>query len=86
MIIIQFQHLARVRNDKTNKMLKPRNDGHGYHYVGLCKNGKVKPHKVRRLVALAFIANPKDKPTVDHIDDDRTNNHIIIFVLIIECV
>ena len=74
--------LGRIRNDKTNRILKPMNDGNGYHQVGLYKNGKEKKHRVNRLVGLAFIPNPDDirnpntEPIVDHIDENKTNNHI----------
>lgn len=31
---------------------------------------------VHRLLALAFIPNPENKPCIDHIDRDRTNNSL----------
>lgn len=38
--------------------------------------GKTKYARVNRLVALAFIDNPDNKPYVNHIDEVRTNNNV----------
>ena len=46
----------------------------GYLNVCLSKDGKVKPMRVHRLVAQAFIPNPNNYPEVNHIDHSRTNN------------
>ena len=35
-----------------------------------------KPRKVHRLVALAYIPNPENKPQVCHKDNNRLNNHV----------
>jgi NUMOD4 motif/HNH endonuclease len=51
--------------DKTNT---------GYFRATLCKDGSCKKFGVHRLVAQAFISNPEDKPTVNHIDGDKSNN------------
>lgn len=48
----------------------------GYIVVNLRKNGSSTVYKVHRLVAKAFIDNPDNKPTVDHIDGDKTNNNV----------
>jgi hypothetical protein len=47
-----------------------------YCRVGLRKNGKQLLKSVHRLVAEAFIPNPKKYPLVMHIDDNPQNNHI----------
>lgn len=46
----------------------------GYLGVICSVNGVTSYPLVHRLVALAFIPNPENKPQVDHIDGDRTNN------------
>ena len=58
-----------------NKYIKHFNNGFGYEYVMLSLNGKYKQYKVHRLVAQAFIPNPENKPFVNHIDCDRSNNY-----------
>lgn len=48
----------------------------GYKTMCLRKNNFKKMIGVHRLVAMAFIPNPENKPFVDHIDGDRTNNAV----------
>ena len=67
---------GRVFNFKFKKFLKPAKDRGGYLYVGLYKNGVRKHHKIHRLVANAFILNPENKRTVNHIDGVKTNNFV----------
>ena len=45
-------------------------------YAGITiSNGKNKKYQnIHRLVALAFIPNPNNKPCVNHIDGDKQNN------------
>ena len=47
----------------------------GYLQTHLCKNGKSKTIMVHRLVARHFVENPDNLPEVNHIDEDKTNNH-----------
>lgn len=44
--------------------------------VVLSKNSKTKVMKVHRLVAEAFIPNPENKPQIDHIDTNMSNNSV----------
>lgn len=46
----------------------------GYKIVWLTKNSKRKGVSVHRLVALAFVSNPENKPIVNHLDEDKANN------------
>lgn len=48
----------------------------GYKQVRLWKNNKENHIYIHRLVAKAFIPNPNEYPCVDHIDTNRTNNHV----------
>lgn len=56
------------------KLLKQILWGAGYYHVSLSKNGIVIIKNVHILVANAFCDNPYNKPYVDHIDGDKTNN------------
>ena len=74
--------LARQRKNskgvymQKEKLLSLTNTSTGYKKVELVKNGKKKGHKVHRLVAMAFIDNPENKPQVNHIDGNKTNNYV----------
>ena len=65
-----------VINTKTNKIKEQFLDNKGYPYVTLYKDNKEKTIKVHRLVADAFIDNPKNKPEVNHINGIKTDNRV----------
>jgi hypothetical protein len=69
-------NLGNVANQKTGRILSQRINDQGYKHVVLYVNGKRYTKKVHRFVAKAFIENPCNKPFVDHIDNNRTNNNI----------
>ncbi|MGD2273203.1 HNH endonuclease [Bacillus wiedmannii] len=59
------------------KELKQYEKTGGYLNVALMNSiGKTKYLRVHRLVALAFIPNPSEKTYVNHIDENRKNNHV----------
>lgn len=70
--------IGQVKSTKKNKVrwLKPYTEKDGYKIVNLYANGKMKAHKVHRLVAQAFIPNPESKPQVNHIDGNKADNRV----------
>ena len=62
-----------VRNVVTGLVLKGGLCSNGYRMVTLPGN---KSMSVHRLVALHFIEKTDNKPMVDHIDRDKTNNRV----------
>ena len=74
--LYQVSDQGRVKSFKWNKerFLKPSMDKDGYLLVTLCTGGKPKTLKVHRLVCEAFHENPDNKPQVNHINEDKTDN------------
>jgi len=58
------------------KVLKTEVMKKGYHRVKLYKDSKGKKFFIHRLVAKAFIPNPENKDTVNHKDNDKSNNKV----------
>lgn len=56
---------------QKNSIMKPTEDKKGYFYISIHKDGIHKKTKVHRLVAQAFIKNPKNLPQVNHKDSDK---------------
>lgn len=66
-----------VYSVKRKKNLKPQKDKDGYYCVNLYDgSGKQKRFFIHRLVALAFIPNPEGKPTVNHLNECKTDNRL----------
>ena len=79
----QVSSMGRVksleRKDRLGRIvkeciLKPDVVGGGYLGVVLCDGGKQKMFFVHRLVCQAFHENPDNKPQVNHINEDKTDN------------
>lgn len=55
--------------------IKPSfDDGKGYRRVEISKNGNNRKIFVHRLVAEAFLPNPKNKPQINHTKGQKSNN------------
>lgn len=67
---------GKVMNAKTGKILKPYDNRNGYERVKLYKDGKKIQKQVHRLVGVAFIDNPNNLETINHIDQDKHNNNV----------
>jgi hypothetical protein len=69
---------GRVKSLKgiTERILKLSKTQDGYVQVVMCINNKPKSYRVNRLVAKYFLDNPNNHPQVDHIDENRLNNHV----------
>lgn len=58
------------------KLMSPVLKKTGYYQINLHLNGKYKSKMIHKLVADAFLENPDNLPVVNHIDGDKTNNHV----------
>lgn len=59
-------------------IMKPQKNQFEYLFVVLYKDGKRKNFKLHRLVASAFVKNdnPTDKTEINHLDENKENNHV----------
>lgn len=69
----QVSNKGRVRNKNMNSLMKQRINPDGYNVISI---GLKKCVLVHRLVAIAFIHNPNNYPSVDHIDRTKNNNNL----------
>lgn len=68
---------GKIRNIKTKRIISGSLDGDGYLVSSLSNNeGKFINIKFHRIIAQTFIENPINKPTINHKDKNKQNNHI----------
>lgn len=65
-----------ILNYRTQKFMKQRFDKDGYLRVSLTKDGKQQTFFIHRLLAEAFIPNPKNLPLINHKDENKKNNNL----------
>lgn len=86
----QISNLGRVKSLKRTvvfkkkfkkrikeRIMKPQIMAHGYLFFALSKNGKLKSKILHRLLAIAFIPNPKNKQTINHKNGIKNDNRLI---------
>lgn len=74
---IEVSDLGRIRSNlRDGRILKACPDKKGYLRLRVTIERKKMSFKVHRLVAQAFIPNPENKPQVNHIDGNKTNNAV----------
>lgn len=89
--VVGYEGLYEVSNDGRVRTVEHITNGHAimstelsikiyksqrYARVRLYRDGKSKDYMVHRIVAEAFIPNPDNKPQVNHIDGNRSNNRV----------
>jgi hypothetical protein len=69
---------GRIWSKAKKRLLNLSHHPSGYIYLLVCYNdGSKQKQAVHRLVAIVFIPNTEDKPTVDHIDNEESNNNVM---------
>ena len=76
-----ISNLGRIKSLPKNKrpfeyIIEGYKDHYGYKVLTLVRNKKKIHKKIHRLVAEAFIPNPENKRTIDHIDGNKANNYV----------
>lgn len=72
----KVSNLSRILDTKRNVILVPYNHNKNYKRIALNKNKKQHHLYFHRLLAYAFIPNPENKPFINHIDGNPSNNLI----------
>lgn len=74
--LYQVSNFGRIKNIRTNRILKQTINNNGYKHIILSKNGILSSLNVHRLVAEAFLHNYLQAPQINHKDGNKQNNNV----------
>lgn len=74
--LYEVSNLGRIRNASTKRIKEFRGDKRGYLMVELYKNNIRKHKLVHRIVATTFFDKSKWNETINHINEDKTDNRV----------
>ena len=72
----QISNTGKVFSRNRNKFLTFSSDKDGYLRIGISNNNIEKHFRIHRLVGLTFIPNLDNKPCINHIDGNKSNNNV----------
>lgn len=74
----EINNVGMIRNAKTKAIKSQYVSSTGYYMVSLMVNGKSKPQRVHRLLAIEYIDNVREneRNCINHIDGDKLNNDL----------
>lgn len=72
--VYSVERMDALGRERGGRVLKPKYNNRGYLMVSLYKNGELKNRTVHRIVAEAFIPNPKGFLEINHKDENKSNN------------
>ena len=68
--------ILRKFDDKFTRLFKQTKVNNGYLKITTSINGKQKGISSHRIIAICWIKNPLNKPQVNHINGDKTDNRV----------
>jgi hypothetical protein len=71
----EILNIKPTRAGRYSGLMKTWSDGR-YINIALVRENKRKIFLLHRLLAIHFIPNPENKPTVDHVDQNKLNNDL----------
>lgn len=77
--LYEVSNKGRIRSfwRRLPKILNPPMYSTGYKILTLCKKGEIHSRSpIHRLVATAFLKNPKNYPIIHHKDGNKLNNNV----------
>ena len=74
--LYQVSNLGRVVSLRKNKILTPKKNWDGYFRIQLWRYNQNVYIGIHRLIAEAFIPNPKNKPYINHKNGIKTDNRV----------
>ncbi len=74
----EVSNLGRIRNIKTNRILKTSVNSRGYESIllSLGSKGNIRCIVMHRVIAQLFLPNPDNLPVINHIDGNKLNNKL----------
>lgn len=73
----EVSNFGNVRVNESKYLMKPFTNGAGYLRISISNDTfKRKKFYIQRLVACEFIENPENKNTVNHINNNKTDNRV----------